>query len=407
MKTITNIKPLLILALVLLLSSNQNIAQNVGIGSESFTPDPSAMLEVKATDKGMLVPRVDIADLATAAPVTNPAVSLLVYNTNETTGEGFYYWSGSEWVAIGGSGYQCNIPPKPLAGNSVVTYNKIIWNWIPGSDELCFFKYNTVNDYNTSINIVGNNSLIMENLNCEQTYSIYVWAYNACGSSSPITLTFTTSECPCGVKTVTFTYKGSPVTYGTALGANNRCWLDRNLGATQVATYSTDANAYGDLFQWGRIDDGHQIRNPLSGTTTTLSNTDQPGHDNFIITGYNSPYDWRSPQNSNLWQGVNGINNPCPTGWRIPTVAEWNTERLSWIPDINPSGAINSPLKLTLAGHRTMYNGTLGTVNSDGYYWASNVAGILAGYFYMYGGEANTATDRARADSFSVRCIKD
>jgi len=79
---------------------NAVYSQNVGIGNESFTPDPSAILEVKATDKGMLVPRVDITDLSTAAPVTNPALSLLVYNTNETTGEGFYYWNGTEWKKL-------------------------------------------------------------------------------------------------------------------------------------------------------------------------------------------------------------------------------------------------------------------------------------------------------------------
>jgi len=86
-----------------LLIFNSVYSQNIGIGSETFTPDPSAMLEVKSTDKGMLVPRVDIEDLSTAVPVTNPAVSLLVYNTNETTGVGFYYWDGTEWTPMGGS----------------------------------------------------------------------------------------------------------------------------------------------------------------------------------------------------------------------------------------------------------------------------------------------------------------
>jgi len=31
-------------------------------------------------------------------------------------------------------------------------------------------------------------------------------------------------------------------------------WMDRNLGAIQVATSSTDADSYGDLYQWGRTD---------------------------------------------------------------------------------------------------------------------------------------------------------
>lgn len=75
--------------------------QNIGINGDGSAPDASAILDVKSTDQGMLVPRVDIADLSTAAPVTSPATSLVVYNTNATTGAGFYYWSGSAWVKVG------------------------------------------------------------------------------------------------------------------------------------------------------------------------------------------------------------------------------------------------------------------------------------------------------------------
>jgi hypothetical protein len=39
-----------------------------------------------------------------------------------------------------------------------------------------------------------------------------------------------------------------------------RVWLDRNLGARQVCTSSTDAACYGDLYQWGRAKDGHESR---------------------------------------------------------------------------------------------------------------------------------------------------
>ncbi|MFN5629972.1 MAG: hypothetical protein ACK48W_11880, partial [Bacteroidota bacterium] len=77
--------------------------------------------------------------------------------------------------------------------------------------------------------------------------------------------------------------------------ATGRIWMDRNLGATQAATSSTDANAYGDLYQWGRRSDGHQCR--TSPTTSALSSTDTPPHGDFIID-----WDWRNPQNNNLWQ---------------------------------------------------------------------------------------------------------
>ncbi|MCT4582325.1 MAG: hypothetical protein N4A35_13005 [Flavobacteriales bacterium] len=75
-------------------------AQTVGINTTGAVPATSAMLDVSATNKGLLIPRVDIADLSTAAPVASPVTSLLVYNTNGTTGEGYYYWDGTAWVQL-------------------------------------------------------------------------------------------------------------------------------------------------------------------------------------------------------------------------------------------------------------------------------------------------------------------
>jgi hypothetical protein len=97
------------------------------------------------------------------------------------------------------------------------------------------------------------------------------------------------------------------VTYGTVTGEDGRCWLDRNLGATQVATSFDDYQAYGSLFQWGRFSDGHELIShtsatagtAINGATNTLSTTNTPVDNNFIQTA-SSPYDWRSPQNSAL-----------------------------------------------------------------------------------------------------------
>ena len=79
-----------------------------------------------------------------------------------------------------------------------------------------------------------------------------------------------------------------------------RIWMDRNLGAGRAAISSTDEQAYGDLYQWGRPADGHHLR--TSDTTSILSSSGQPSHGGFILEN-NSPYDWRSPQNDNLWRG--------------------------------------------------------------------------------------------------------
>jgi hypothetical protein len=181
-----------------------------------------------------------------------------------------------------------------------------------------------------------------------------------------------------------------------------KIWMDRNLGASQVATSSSDAASYGDLYQWGRRADGHQCR--TSATTAALSSIDQPAHGNFILAP-STPYDWRSPQNTNLWQGVNGINNPCPSGYRIPTEPELEAERLSW--SVNTSvGAFASVLKLPMAGYRGHSNGSLSNVGTSGHYWSSTVSGPTSRSLHFGSSSAGMGTaDRARG--VAVRCLKD
>jgi hypothetical protein len=180
--------------------------------------------------------------------------------------------------------------------------------------------------------------------------------------------------------------------------------MDRNLGASQVATSSTDQNAYGDLYQWGRRADGHQCR--TSPTTATLSSVDQPAHGNFILAP-NVPGDWRSPQNANLWQGVNGVNNPCPGGYRIPTSIELDNERLSWSQN-NSVGAFASPLKWTLAGLRLFIDGSLNNyVGTNGFYWSDAVGlNVLNSRRLSFLSNNAGVGDASRANGMSVRCIK-
>jgi hypothetical protein len=187
----------------------------------------------------------------------------------------------------------------------------------------------------------------------------------------------------------------------TVVGLSNKIWMDRNLGATRVATSNTDGYSYGDLFQWGRDSDGHQIRS--SATTNVLSTADQPTHGSFIINNLTT-IDWRSPQNTSLWQGVNASTNPCPTGFRLPTSTEFNNERLSWITN-NAAGAFASPLKLPLGGYRHYSDGRLDYVGSVGHYWTSTISGTKSVFLYISG--ANNILSDFRALGYSIRCIKD
>ena len=83
------------------------------------------------------------------------------------------------------------------------------------------------------------------------------------------------------------------LTYHEVTSPTGRVWLDRNLGASRVATSSTDSEAYGYLYQWGRLSDGHQNRS--SSPNPTLSPTDAPGHGDFITSSV-VPMDWRTSQ---------------------------------------------------------------------------------------------------------------
>jgi len=178
-----------------------------------------------------------------------------------------------------------------------------------------------------------------------------------------------------------------------------RTWMDRNLGASQVATSIDDTASFGSLYQWGRLSDGHE--NITSITTNVNSSSSNPGHSDFII-GFD---DWLSPSDDNLWQGVNGINNPCPNGYRIPTIAEWEEERLSWTTN-NAAGAFDSPLKLPIAGARSRMSGMIGNVGTFVGYRSSDLNGVDS---KVMGVSLNDAFigNRARADGNCVRCIQD
>ena len=188
------------------------------------------------------------------------------------------------------------------------------------------------------------------------------------------------------------------------ISTTGKTWMDRNLGASQAADSSKHEASYGDLYQWGRFADGHQCRS--SDTTHQLSSTDNPGHGDFIAKTP-APHDWRKPQNNSLWQGVNGINNPCPKGYRLPTKGEWEAELNSWGAN-NATGAFNSPLKLPVAGFRKFDNGEVKDEGTSGNYWSSTIS---SNNYYsqvlFFTNAMALMTAPGRANGCSVRCIKD
>ncbi len=192
----------------------------------------------------------------------------------------------------------------------------------------------------------------------------------------------------------------------------NKMWLDRNLGATKVCASSTDSACYGNLYQWGRNDDGHESR--TSGTTATSVTTITPAINKFITTSTSSTSsgDWSTADSTgssriSAWTD-GGANDICPTGFSVPTEEELTADTTSATTTdvINSATALSSFLKIPVAGYRDRMSGTLYSVGSDAYLWSRSANGSRGRFLGFSSGGADFYSDN-RALGSSVRCIKD
>ena len=181
-----------------------------------------------------------------------------------------------------------------------------------------------------------------------------------------------------------------------------RVWLDRNLGATQVATSISDSDGYGWLYQWGRLTDNHQLRNSTAVYGTQATDYANAGT-NFIS---NSSGDWLTPSNNNLWNTLN--TEDFPEGYSVPTKAEWEAEELGIRNEFGTSNLTtwnNSFLKISAAGKRTFDNPSL--EGTYGAYWSRDVSTSSSAHcLVLYTNSGNMSGD-LKAAGQSVRLIKD
>jgi Protein of unknown function (DUF1566) len=80
----------------------------VGINTDGSPPNASAGLDVKFTDKGLLIPRVSLTSTTSNAPIgSGITTSLLIYNiaSNTDVVPGYYYWNGTSWNRLATGGF--------------------------------------------------------------------------------------------------------------------------------------------------------------------------------------------------------------------------------------------------------------------------------------------------------------
>jgi len=219
---------------------------------------------------------------------------------------------------------------------------------------------------------------------------------------------------------------GGPVTE-EGIVINGVRWATRNLdiGGHFVAK----PEDYGALFQWGRRADGHESRTSFAYPTNdeseengvvNVSELDTYGQIPTTHAAYgkfvkqsDDPYDWRTPQDDNLWGVAKTANDPSPTGWRVPTheeleslanetyvTHEWTTKN-----GINgyrfTDKATGNTLFLPAAGERNPNSSTLIYAGMVGSYWGSSVTGAY--YLSFFSGTVDPSYYRAAGRS--LRCV--
>jgi len=305
------------------------------------------------------------------------------------------------WDKAVGSSVRCikdnctsTAPNAPTSGTHQFNQNQVIWNWnaVTGATG---YKWNTTNDYATATIMGPVTTKTEAGLTCNTAYTRYVWAYNACGNSTPVTLSQTTMACSgpgCGTLTINHTAGAvapvtKSVTYNTVNnipGSPDKCWITSNLGSDHQATAKDDATEASAGWYW-------QFNRPQGfkhdGTTRTPNTT--------WITSIYENLDWQA------------ANDPCllelGTSWRIPTKTEWeNVNTTGLWTDWN--GPWNSDLKLHVAGH--LSGGSLTSRGSDGRYWSSTNYYPYGWHLYFHS-SASGMGGWDKSIGTSLRCIKD
>ncbi len=165
--------------LVLFLYLGISVIAQVGINSNNSSPDPSAMLDVKSTAKGLLIPRMTRAQRNT---INSPAEGLMVYCTNCATNGALSIYTNGSWMTFS----PCIID-APDAGTHSMSQGQIIWNWLPATGATGY-KWSTGHNYETATDMGASLSKTETGTVCNTTYIRYIWAYSGCGESAMTTL---------------------------------------------------------------------------------------------------------------------------------------------------------------------------------------------------------------------------
>ena len=179
-------------------------------------------------------------------------------------------------------------------------------------------------------------------------------------------------------------------------------FMSHNLGAdTSLDPHTPVKGLNGDYYQWGRNAPAADVDN-LNGTWG-----DQGGNSD----------------NGNWSPSSKGPQDPCPSGYRVPSSAEWvavstnntlsrtgpfdaSTSEFGSALHYTTADTSTKLLTLPAAGRRSNPSGALSNRGLYGNYWSSTENGSSLAYtLYFNSSSVNPAGNGTRTRGISVRCI--
>lgn len=367
-------------------ASGSQAVSGIAVNTDGSLPHQSAILDVSAPDKGLLIPRLSPIDRDDIMPVTG----LTIYNTSSREIE---FFNGAGWHKLNDGFINA-----PVAGTHTSTQTQIIWNWNPVSGA-SGYKWGLTNDFSEATDMGTATAKTETGLQCGNNYTRYIWAFTICGHSTATVLSHLTDACDpftCGTDITVSHSAGAvapvnkTVTYGTVTGipgATDKCWITRNLGSSRQATSvddSTEASA-GWYWQFNRKQGyKHDGINRIPNIPW--------------ISSISENYDWQP------------VNDPCTIElgpeWRLPTKVEWESVDGTggWY---NWNGPWNSDLKLHTAGLLTYLNGSLNHRGVRGYYWSRTMNATYQGFFLSFRNDNSYVAYDYKAFGVPLRCLRD
>lgn len=365
------------------------------VGGE--TPDPSAILDMQSTSKGFMLPRISTTDRNTIA---NPAKGLIIFNTST------YCMEINQGTPSAPQWQQVNCRTGVIS--AINCSNSVVAGTLKSGE--------AASGVSVSVPYTGGNGGVYKSQSITSTGVTGLTATLSAGSftSDAGTLSYSITGTPASGGTASFALNigGQTCTLGVCVNyvcrakvnsTDYKAFLCYNLGAANTCAdpFTPSWEINGGYWQWGRL------AQAAPGPTATDPN-------GSAISGWNTD----DPPNGSLIDESKTANDPCPTGYRIPTVAQLSgiltsntvtsTGTFVDLPTNYSVGKkFGDQLMLPVAGERRFSNGFLRRRGLFGAYWSSTEEeGGYARYLRI-----TSSSDYIDSEyltyGYSVRCIEE